>query len=159
MLAALKAVPRNLPHGLAPRPGWKGFLFDKGERAAMGAALGAVKGYYYDRAVFHGLGIELWVAAAGYLGAALLGNSGSTARHLERAGDAGLTTYMYALGAAWGGDKAGRGVASTPKQLPKGQGAQRSMPVQQQVVGVIPPRTGGAFLSADDIANNSAPRS
>lgn len=150
-LSKLKAIPRNLPTGIQPSAGAilgvsKGFLYDKGERAVMAAALGAAKGYYYDRLVFKGIGVEAIVAVGGYIGAALVG--GKMARHMERAGDVGLTAYMYSIGASWGADKAGRGVATTAS-LPGGK---------RQVVGVIPPRAGGAFLTADELANYAGPR-
>lgn len=140
-LAKLKSIPSHLPHGTSPKGGIKGFVFEKGERAAMAWGLGAAKGYYYDKLVWKGIGFEAYVGVAGYLGAALLG--GAIGKHLERAGDTGMATYLYSLGAAWGGDKAGRGAAVTQK-LSQGK---------KQVVGVIPPRSGGAFLTADDMAN------
>lgn len=145
MIAKLKSIPRNLPTGVQPGSGLKPFLYDKVERGAMAAALGAVKGYYYDRAVFHGVGVEAWVAVLGYLGAAVF-HQGAMGRHLERAGDVGATAYLYALGASWGSDKAGRGVQQT-QALPKGKKA---------VVGAIPPRQGGAFLTADEMAAGTA---
>lgn len=145
-LAKIKHIPSNLPTGIAAGSGIKPFLYDKGERAVMAAGLGAIKGYYYDRAVFKGIGIEAWIGAAGFLGAALFG--GPIGKHLERAGDVGMATYLYSLGASWGADKAGRGAAVTQK-LPAGK---------KQVVGVIPPRSGGAFLTPDEMANYANPR-
>lgn len=140
-LTRFKGIPRNLPTGIANGSGIKPFLYDKGERAVMAAGLGAIKGYYYDRAVFKGIGIEAWLSAAGYLGSALVG--GGIGKHLERLGDTGLTAYLYSRGAAWGAEKAGRGAAVT-QSLPSGK---------KQVVGVIPPRTGGAFLTPDEMVN------
>ena len=139
-LQKFKSIPSNLPTGIAAGSGIKPFLYDKGERAVMAAGLGAIKGYYYDRAVFKGIGIEAWLGAAGYLGAAFLG--GSVGKHLERLGDTGMTAYLYSRGAAWGAEKAGRGAAVT--QLNAGK---------KQVVGVIPPRVGGAFLTPDEMVN------
>lgn len=139
-LTKFKGIPRNLPTGIAAGSGIKPFLYDKGERAIMAGALGAVKGYYYDRAVFKGIGIEAWLGAAGYLGAAFLG--GNVGKHLERLGDTGMTAYLYSRSAAWGAEKAGRGAAVT--QLTAGK---------KQVVGVIPPRVGGAFLTPDEMVN------
>lgn len=143
-VSSLKSIPHHLPTGLEHGHGFKPFLYDKVERTAMGAALGAVKGYYYDRAVFKGIGIEAWIAALGYLGSAFLGGSD----HLERAGDTGLTAYAYSIGASWGADRANRGISST-RSLPGGK---------KQVVGTIPPRASGAFLTADEMAHYSAPR-
>ncbi|MES2179854.1 MAG: hypothetical protein V4550_18480 [Gemmatimonadota bacterium] len=148
ILSMIKAVPRNLPTGLAAGSGLMPFIMDKGERAVMAAALGAIKGYYYDKAVFHGVGIEAIVGVAGYIGSALLGGN----KHLERAGDVGMTTYMYAVGASWGSDKANRSVAHA---APKGVAGKKS---PQQVVGVIPPRADGPFLTAEEMANNTGPR-
>lgn len=151
-LAAIKAVPRNLPTGIQPGSGIKPFLFDKGERAVMAAALGAAKGFYYDRAVFYGIGVEAYVGVLGYLGAAMLG--GKFGPHLERAGDVGMTAYMYSVGASWGADKANRSVAhAAPAKLPAGK-----KPGQAQVVGVIPPASAGPFLTAEEMANNTSPR-
>lgn len=148
-LNRLKGIPSNLPGpGIQPKRGLKAFAIDKGERAVMAAALGAAKGYYYDRAVFKGIGLEAWVGVGGYLLAAFAG--GRLGPHLERAGDTGLTAYLYSLGASWGADKAGRGAAGLTAP---------ALPGKKQVVGVIPPRQGGAFLTADEIANYAQPRS
>ena len=144
-LTKIKGVPSHLPSGLSPAHGVKGFLYDKGIRGLMSVGLGAAKGYYYDKLVFKGIGIEALVAIGGYLGAAMVG--GSMGRNLERAGDVGLTAYLYTVGASWGSDKADRGVATT-KKLPSGK---------KEVVGVIPPRGKGAFLTAEEMAS-SAPR-
>lgn len=160
LLGAFKGIPRHLPTGLESKPPTAkhrvvAFAKDKVERAVYATALGGIKGYYYDKAVFKGLGVEAWVGAIGYIGSALMGGN----KHLERAGDAGMTTYLYSLGASWGADKAGRGIATTaPKQLPAQQGQRRVSAPVQQMVGYIPPRAGGAFLSADDIANSGSPR-
>ena len=140
-LAKLKGIPSHMPTGIQPGSGFKSFLFDKGERAVMSAALGYAKGYYYDRAVFRGVGVEAWVGVLGFLGAALF-PSGGLARHLERAGDTGMTTYLYSLGASWGSDRAGRSV-KVQQTLPTGK---------KQVVGVIPPRGSGALLTPDEMA-------
>lgn len=143
----LASIVHNLPTGISNKHGIKGFVFDKGERVLMGAALGYAKGYYYDKLVFKGIGIEAIVGVVGSLAAAIFPH-GALSRHLEIAGDAGLTAYAYSMGASYGADHAGRGVVST-KTLPTGKKA---------VVGMIPPRRGGAFLTADEMANISAPR-
>lgn len=139
-LSKIKSVPRNLPAGLERGAGLKPFLMDKGERAIFAAGLGAAKGYYYEKAIIRGVGIEAWVGVGGYLASAFLGHNA----HLERLGDAGMTTYLYSVAASWGADRAGRSVAST-KQV---QG-------KKQVVGVIPERAEGAFLSPEEMANYS----
>lgn len=139
-LTKVKGIPSHLPTGIAHQRGFKGFLYDKGERAIMATALGVAKGYWYDKLVFRGVGIEAIVGTLGYLGSAVLGGNA----HLERAGDTGMTAYLYALGASWGHDRSGRAgkqAASLPAGAPK-----------KAVVGEIPPRSGGAFLTADDMA-------
>lgn len=143
----IKGIPSHLPGGLQPGNGVKNFLVDKSIRGVMGLGLGVAKGYYYDKLVLNmplvgGVGIEALVGIAGYLGAAVMGPGSRAGRFLERAGDAGMTTYLYSIGASWGADRAGRGIAVKP--LPGGR--------QQNVVGVIPPRAKGAFLTPDDIA-------
>lgn len=139
-LTKVKGIPSHLPHGVARQSGYKGFLYDKGERALMAAALGAAKGYWYDKLVFKGIGVEAIVGVLGYLGAALAGGNA----HLERAGDTGLTTYIYATAASWGHDKSGR-AGKQAASLPAGA-------KKKAVVGEIPPRSGGAFLDANDMA-------
>jgi hypothetical protein len=143
----LSKLVHNLPTGISKAHGFKGLIYDKGERVAMSAALGAAKGYYYDKLVWKGIGIEAIVGVIGTIASALFPHSG-LAPHLERAGDAGLQAYAYAIGASWGAQKAGRGVTST-KALPSGQ---------KQVVGHIPPRSGGAFVSAQEMMNYSNAR-
>ena len=138
-LSKIKSIPHNLPSGLERGAGLKPFLVDKGERAIFAAGLGAAKGYYYDKAVFKGVGVEAWVGVAGYLFSAFLGHNA----HLERLGDTGMTAYVYSVAASWGADRAGRSVASTPKQVSG----------KKQVVGVIPQRAEGAFLSPEEMAN------
>lgn len=142
-MTKLKSIPSHAPHGIAPQHGIKGMIYDKGERAVMAGLLGAAKGYYYDRAVFRGIDLEAWVGVLGYLGSAFLGGN----KHLERAGDVGMTAYIYSRAASWGADRAGRSV-----QVSKQMGGKK------QVVGVIPPKKDGPFLTADDIANYAQPR-
>ncbi len=154
---SVKKIPQHLPHGISSKHGLKGFAWDKGQRAAMALGLGALKGHYREQLVWKGVGVEAIVGVAGWLGSALFGG----VPVLERAGDTGMTAYLYAVGASWAADRAGYGVQATqaPKALPAGAGAQRRVAQgQQQVVGTIPPRSGGAFLTADEIANYSAPR-
>lgn len=143
ILAKLKSIPSHLPTGVEAGSGLKPFIWDKGERAVMSYALGAAKGYYYDRLIFRGVGIEAWLGVLGYLGSAFLGGN----KHLERVGDVGMQAYLYAVGASWGTDRAGRGVQ-----------VQKQVSGKKQVVGVIPPRSGGAFLTADEMANYAQPR-
>ncbi len=146
LLSKVKNIPHNLPSGTQPGRGVVPYAIDKGERLILGAVMGAVKGKYREKAVFYGFGIEAWVAVLGSFAAAL--TSGSLSRHLERAADTGFANYGYAIGAAWGAEQSGHGVAVT-RSLPSGK---------SDVVGVIPPRGAGAFLTANEMASYSQPR-
>ena len=153
---AMKKVPNHLPTGTAQH-GFKGFLIDKGERYAAAAAYGAAKGYYGERFLFKGHGLDLWTGGAltalsAVLNAMSNGNS-SLADHAERIGDAGMMSAIGSLAASWGMKKAGRAVAGlTPGKNAKG------LPGKQSVVGEIPAAVGGAYLTADEIARFSQRR-
>lgn len=146
-LSTVKKVPANLPHGTAVR-GFKGTLVDKGERFTAAYVFGAIKGYYRERAVFKGYGLDLWVGAGALLGSAVLsaatnGRSG-LADHLERVGDQGVASYLNSMGASWGAKKAGRQVAVLTPGVPA------------SILGAMP--IGAAYLDASEIANFSAKR-
>ena len=147
LLATAKKIPQNLPHGTAPR-GFKGFAVDKTERFAAAYAFGAIKGYYREKAVFKGVGADMWVGSGLLLVSAFLdaGSNGHSraARHLERIGDAGVSSYLNSMGASWGAKKAGRTVAV--------------LPGKSTVLGYISPAVAGAYLSADEIAHFAAKR-
>jgi hypothetical protein len=125
-----------------------GILVDKGERYLGSFALGAAKGYYGDRFHIKGYSPDLWGGVALLLGSAIAGavsgGRSTLAPHLERFGDVGIQSALLSYGASWGASKAGGGR--------KVIGAGRS------VVGALPPVTGGAYLSADDIARYAARR-
>lgn len=146
-LATTKKVPQHLPHGTAPR-GFKGFLTDKGERAALAFAFGAAKGYYYKKFMVKGVPADMLIGGAAWLVSAYLdaGSNGNSkmAEHLERIGDAGVSSYLNSMGASWGAKKAGR--------VPPILGGRST------VLGYISPAVAGAYLSPDEIANFAARR-
>lgn len=141
MLTKIKSVPRNLPSGLESGVGLMPFVKDKGERLIFSAGLGYLKARFREKLTFKGVGYEAYLGVLGYLGSAFLGGN----KHLERLGDAAAGAYAYTMGASLGADHADTGVAVTA-------------PKKKAVVGVIPPRADGAFLTAAEIANNSRPR-
>lgn len=155
-MAKIKQVPKNLPHG-TERVGIKGTLVDKGERYGAAFAFGAAKGYYGEKFLFKGHGLDLWIGGATLAASVALnvvtnGHS-SIAAHLERVGDAGVMSAIGSLGAAWGLDKAGRSV----HVLTPGKNASAGGP-KKTIVGHIPPAVAGNYLSADQIANYAASR-
>lgn len=147
LLATAKKTLANPPHGTAQR-GFHGFVVDKGERFAAAYAFGAIKGYYRERAMFKGFGADLWVGGGALVASAVLtvlsGGRSGAAPHLERIGDAGVSSYLNSMGISWGAKKAGRTVVL-------GLG-------HSTVLGYIPPAVGGAYLSADEIAHFAAKR-
>lgn len=157
IISRLKAIPRHLPTGTGPR-NFTGFLVDKGERYGAAAAFGFAKGYYGERFLFKGHGLDLWLGAGLTLAAAGLqafsGGRSQLADHVERVGDAGMMSALGSLGAAFGAKKSGRQVAV----ISPGQNALPASRVSGDVVGAIPPAVGGAYLSADDIARFASRR-
>ncbi len=147
-LKKMKSIPSHLPTGTA-KSGLVGFAIDKGERYGAAFAYGAAKGYYGPSFLWRGHGLDLWTGAALTIGSAALNafTSGRSnlADHMERIGDAGMMSALGSLGAAWGMEKAGRSVAV----VSPGKGKTVS---HGDVLGAIPAAMGGAFLSADDIA-------
>lgn len=150
-------IPKHAPHGTAEYDGIAGFALDKGERYAAAAAYGALKGYYGERFLFKGHGLDLWTGAGLTIGAAVLNalsyGRSSLAPHIERIGDAGMMSALNSLGAHWGMGKAGRSVAV----LNAGKNT-KSLPGKQSVVGEIPAAAKGAYLTADQIANFASRR-
>lgn len=148
LVATAKKTLSNPPHGTAQR-GFKGFLMDKGERVAAAYAFGAAKGYYREKFMFRGVGLDAVIGTGAWLASAALnavsGGRSGMAEHLERIGDAGLSSYANSMGASWGAKKAGRTVAV----LPGGKST---------VLGYISPAVAGAYLSADEIAHFAARR-
>lgn len=145
-LATAKNALTRPPHGTAPR-GFRGTVVDKGERFGAAWAFGAIKGYYRERAVFRGVPADLLVGGASLLASAFLdakanGNS-PAAKHLERVGDAGVSSWLNSMGAAWGAKKSGRALAGG--RYPT-------------ILGYIPPAVAGSYLSADEIAHFAAKR-
>jgi hypothetical protein len=134
-----------------------GFVVDKVERFGAALAFGYAKGYYHpgNKFTYRGLGKDLWVGAGLHVAAVGLtmfsegrGPMSDAAAHLERIGDAGISSYLNSLGAAMGYKKATASAA--PAALP----AASSPPL----LGAIPAAMGGAYLTADEIAHFSAPR-
>lgn len=152
-LTKFKKVPSHLPTGTA-RGGVGGFLVDKGERYGAAYAFGFIKGHYRERAMVKGVPLDAAVGASLLAGSVLLnlftnGRSG-LAEHAERIGDAGIQSYLNAMGAAKGASMAGHQVMVLPAGakagLPSGQ--------KQQVVGMVPPVAPGAsFLSSAAVRN------
>lgn len=158
-MTKVMAARHHLPHGTAPRGGWKGVLLDKGERYGAAFAFGAAKGYYGERFIWKGHGIDLWAGVGLTLGSAVMrawSYGGSRlAPHMERIGDAGVMSALGTLGASWGLSKAGRTVAVlTPgKNVRPGTRAMGGY-----AIGAIGPAPSGPFLSAEEIANYAARR-
>jgi hypothetical protein len=166
----IKSVPYNLPHGTAPvnrfdrsheagtvRKSLTGVLVDKGERYGAAWAFGALKGYYADRFMYRGMGYDFWAGIAGLATATLLqtvaGGNSKVALHLERLGDAGLSSYLNSMGAHWGMTKAGRDAKLLPPS-----GGKKPPAIRGDILGMIPPAMGGSYLNADDIARYSSAR-
>lgn len=150
ILAKLKAVPQNLPHGTARR-GLIGVAVDKGERYGAAFAFGAAKGYYGEKFIWKGHGLDLWTGLGlqvlGIGANVLSGGRSALAPHLERVGDAGIMSAIDSLATNWGKEKAGRVVAV----ISPGKNASR-LPGKQAVVGAIAPAQAGPYLSAEELA-------
>lgn len=142
--------------------GLTGLAVDKGERYAAALAFGAAKGYYRDRFVAGGQPLDLWIGGGLTLGAALLqmwtGGYSEIAPHAERIGDAGVMSYLGSIGAHWGNKKAGRTVQVIESGRPAGALPAGSTPILGDILGAIPPVSGGTFLTAEEMARGSGPR-
>ena len=160
LLKTLKAIPKNLPHGTMPeRSGFKGVLIDKGERFGAAFAYGAAKGYYGERFIWRGHGLDAWTGAGALLVGSFLnaatGGHSALAPHLERIGDAGVMSALGSLGAAWGMERAGRAVHVL---APGKNAAAPGLPKKSTVLGYIPQAMGGSYLTADEIARYASRR-
>ena len=104
VLAKFKSTLHHLPTGTAPGHGFQGLLIDKGERWGGAALVGGLKGYYGERFLLKGHGLDLW----GGVGCTVLsialnvmsGGRSKIADHLERFGDVGMMSAFGALGVA-----------------------------------------------------------
>lgn len=154
IIQKVMSARHHLPHGTAPR-NTMGILLDKGERYGAAFAFGAAKGYYGERFIWKGHGIDLWAGAGLTLGSALVGaftgGRSKLGAHMERIGDAGIMSALGTLGAQWGVAKAGRVV----QVVTPGKNVRR---MQGHVLGAIGPAPAGPFLSAEEIANYAARR-
>jgi hypothetical protein len=157
VLAKLKSTLTNLPHGTAKR-GMMGVAIDKGERLGGSYALAYAKGFYGERFMWKGQGLDMWGGAASYLLSALSGVFGGASAHklsphFERLGDVGIQSWLTSLGASHGSRAAGRAVqvVSPGKNV-------RQMGPKSTMLGYIAPAMGGAALDADAIANFAARR-
>lgn len=155
VMAKLKSVPQHLPHGTAPR-GIVGVVVDKGERFGAALAFGFVKGKYRSQAVWKGYGADLWIGVGATLAAvgfnAFSGGRSGVASHLERIGDAGISSYLNSIGAALGNRQAGRTimVVEAGKQNPA---LAARTGVQGTVLGEIPRSVGGVYLDKKEISD------
>ena len=150
-MSKLKNIPHNLPHGTA-KGKIAGVLVDKGERFGAAFGFGALKGYYGEKFLYKGHGLDAWIGGGALLlsaaAQAFSGGRSELAPHLERIGDAGVMSALGSLGAAWGMDHAGRSVAV----LTPGKNAAGALPGKKTIVGHIPPAVAGNYLTADQIA-------
>lgn len=152
VLAKLKSTLHHLPTGTASGHGFQGLLIDKGERWGGAALVGGMKGYFGERFLYKGQGLDLW----GGVGCTALsiglnvmsGGRSKLADHLERFGDVGMMSALGSLGAAYGAQKAGRVV----QVLSPGKNARGVAGAKQTMLGYIAPAMGGAYLTPDDIA-------
>jgi hypothetical protein len=155
IMKKLGSIPAKMPYGTA-KPGFKGFLVDKSERAAAAFAFGAAKGYYGERFLWKGHGADAWIGGFGLLaiGAARVFAGPRTGRllpHVERVVDAAYMSALGSIGASWGMDQAGRSVhVSTP--------GKNALSPKSTVLGHIPQAMGGAYLSPDEIQRFASKR-
>jgi hypothetical protein len=147
-----KGTFHNPPHGTSKR-GWKGFLVDKGERYGAAAFFGFSKGYFGNKFLWKGHGLDAWIGLGALLvstGLTAYSNGSSRfAPHLERIGDAGLMSAIGSLSAAYGLEKAGSKVAVVKT------GAGKKIAGTEDVLGAIAAAKAGPYLS-QDVLNNFA---
>jgi hypothetical protein len=162
VLARLKSLPANLPTGSSSKQGLTGFALDKGERFLGAAGMGFWKGYAGDKFYVGVMGRQVgYDVLGGGLGMLLTaglymfgGSKGHLlAEHVERFSDSALAVAAASWGAKKGLEQAGRSVAvlspgKNVAPLPAGR--------KQSVVGAS--AMGGAYLSAEEIANYAARR-
>lgn len=138
------------------RRGFAGYVIDKTERWGGAAGFGYMKGYYREKASFHGqpldklIGFGLVAAAAGL--EVWTGGRSKLAPHLNAVGDAGVMSWLGSKFTGMGGRHSGRTAyvldagAVPPKNLPAGL---------REVVGMDDPIGGGAYLSADQVLKHA----
>ena len=154
----MKSTLHHLPHGTAGR-NLMGVAVDKGERYGAAMAYGYAKGYYHDRFLWRGHGLDLWSGIGFTAGSVLLnvfsGGRSRLADHLERVGDAGIMSALGSIGTTLGARKAGRVV----QVLSPGKNAGMGLPgAKKSILGHIAPAMGGSYLSPDDIARYAESR-
>jgi len=144
---------KNLPHG-TERAGLKGVIVDKGERYGASLAYGYLKGYYREKFMFKGYGLDLWTGVGALVASAaatiMSGGRSSLAPHLERIGDAGVSSYLNTIGSSLGASKAGRSAVVVDQAKLPGKKA--------SVLGMIPQAMGGSYLTQDELAHFAARR-
>lgn len=157
-LSKLKSGHLSSPRGgSSPHRGVTavGFAVDKGERYGAALAYGFLKGYYHEQFTFKGYGYDLLSGAALVLGSAFLNirshGSSKVACHLERIGDAGISSYLNSIGTSWGSTKAGR--LTQVSEAGAAKGALAAGGKKRTVAGWLPPAMGGAVLSVAEIQN------
>lgn len=151
-LKKVARVHQHLPHGTAPGNKLMSVLVDKGERYGASFAFGAIKGYYRERAMVHGVPVDALAGAGGLVLSAVLqamsnGNS-KLAKHVERVADAGMQSYINSVATSWGTQKAGRSVMVLP-----GGHAGATKVKGLTALGLVPPQVSGAWLDANDMIN------
>jgi hypothetical protein len=145
-LAKFKKIPNAIGRlGAGQKASFGSVVVDKAERYGAAAAFGYVKGRYREKATVKGQPIDL-VAGLGALGLGILDEvflGGHFAPHLNRIGDAGLSSYINSRATFLGHKAAGRKVyVSQP-------GANPALPAGLQQVDVLGEldSMGGAYLS------------
>ena len=151
--AALTKVTRGIGH-IARRGGLVGTAIESVEAYGIGRGLGYVHGKYRDQTDIKGVPIELYggigAKVAGILATLYGGHMGGmVGEHLNLAGTVALGSLGYAHGVADGTKSSGRKVyvLDAGQAAPKELGGLRLT----DVLG-IDPAVGGAYLSADELA-------
>lgn len=159
VMVLLKATALTyVPHGAARSPSLKSYAIDKGERYGGALLFGFLKGYYREKAMIKGIPVDALAGGALLIGGAVLamvskGRSGLLP-HMNALGDAGVSSWLNSIGAAWGAKKSGRQVYV----LNKGATAPAALPAGMTAVGEIPQAAMGSVLSPADIANYTESR-
>ncbi len=135
-----------------------GFVVDKGERYAAAFGYGYMKGKLHEKFMWKGMGLDL-VTGVALVASSVVANVASGGRshlaaHLERVGDAGVSSYLNSIGASMGAQSAGRSVMVLDSGKTPGKTAIKG----HSIVGEIPPAMGGAYLTADELNHFSARR-
>jgi hypothetical protein len=171
-MSILTRIKRGLPHlhespieqrsPTTPTKALTGFVVERAERYGASYLFGYIKGRYRERAMWRGCGIDLWAGGLLTLTSAWLeiASSGRSllAPHLIAVGDAGVQSFFNSIGAAHGGKASGRPVYAMNEGAPKVAIPAGMSQVPDTVLGAIGPMPQGAYLSAEELANASAPR-